>query len=152
MNQRSHIILCMSHNKICRRRPATRFGADNEKKSVHGKEKLSSFKLDVTSMATMKKIILCVLLALFFLISLTIHWQSFRDYGFELLVLLLLAAGYISYVACPCPCPGHVVDRRSWLQACSARLHTIGIQLCRHGIWVLACPYTKYTLILVCAV
>jgi hypothetical protein len=51
------------------------------------------------------------------------------------------------YVACPCP--GHVVDRISWLQACSAcsRLHTIGLQLCRHGIWVLACPYTKYALI-----
>ncbi len=40
----------------------------------------------------------------------------------------------MSYVACPCP--GHVVDRRSWLQACSAcsRLHTIGLQLCRHGM------------------
>jgi hypothetical protein len=37
----------------------------------------------------------------------------------------------MSYLACPCP--GHVVDRRSWLQACSARLHTIGLQLCRHG-------------------
>jgi hypothetical protein len=48
----------------------------------------------------------------------------------------------MSYVACSCP--GHVVDRRSWLQACSSsRLHTIGLQLCRHGRWVLACPYTK---------
>jgi hypothetical protein len=31
---------------------------------------------------------------------------------------------------------------------CSARLHTLGPQLFRHGIWVLACPYTKYTIIL----
>ncbi len=31
---------------------------------------------------------------------------------------------------------------------CYSRLHTIGLQLCRHGIWALAWPYTKYTLIL----
>jgi hypothetical protein len=33
------------------------------------------------------------------------------------------------------------------IMQCSARLHTIRLQLCRHGIWALALPYTKYTTI-----
>jgi hypothetical protein len=71
----------MSRNKICRRQLATRFGANNEKKLHPRKGEIFFIKLVVTSMATMKKIILCVLLAFFFSISLMIHLHSCRDYG-----------------------------------------------------------------------
>jgi hypothetical protein len=65
----------------------TRFGADNEKKkSVHKKREIFFSQLVVTFMATMKKIIIFVLLTFFFSISLTIRAHSCLDYG----ILLLL--------------------------------------------------------------
>jgi hypothetical protein len=65
----------------------TRFGADNEKKkSVPKKREIFFSQLVVTFMATMKKIILFVLLTFFFSISLTIREHSCLDYG----ILLLL--------------------------------------------------------------
>jgi uncharacterized membrane protein len=77
-----------TRNKICRQQ---------REEMRPRKREIVLITLVVTSMATMKKIFLCVLLAFFFPISSLIHLHSCRDYGFELVVLLLLAVCQIVF-------------------------------------------------------
>jgi hypothetical protein len=97
MNQRSHIKLCMSRNKICRRRlatrlrlrVATRFAADNEKRKRPWKEDTFFYiPLVLTSIATRKKIVLFAPLAFFFWICLTTRVHSCRDSGIRIAVVV----------------------------------------------------------------
>ncbi len=83
MNQRSHIILCMSRNKIFAGDESSSqqdLAPTTRRKSVHAFIKLCCYFYD---MATMKKIILCVLLSFFFSIYSTTHVHSCRDPGIQ---------------------------------------------------------------------